>query len=404
MTRRMRPWAVLAACALFVSACTAPAAPAAPTAAPAAKPTTAPAAKPTEAPKPAAAAAKPTAAPKPAAAAPAAPVATTAPAAAKPAAGGAFDEAAEAKKLYDAAIAAGEKEINLYTSINERESVPYTELFMKTYPGIKVNLLRSDETALTSRIFTEAQANRPNMDVLVTTASHVLVPAGLALSWTPPNAQRLAPEYIDKDQYYFGVYANYNVIQINTNMVKKGAITSYEDLTKPEFKNQMIIDDTDYEWLSGMFEIFGRDKAIDLLTRIVRNGVTVVNGHGNIADKIAAGEYAVAVNNYLNLVERGKRENAPTEWIAVQPVVVDFSKVAINKSAPNPNAAKLFANFTLSTDGQKLLSKTGRIPTRADVPPDPPDLVKGVQIRTAPPLLGQVRETLNTDFKKIFNP
>ncbi len=365
--------ALIAALSLLAGACTAPAAPA-PTSTPA---KTAPASTATPVPKEAS---KPAATPS------------------------SFNEAAEAKKLYDAAVAAGEKEVNFYTSINEREAEPYIALFHKLYPGIKVNYYRSDETALVSRILTEEQAGKHNFDVLVTTSAHVLVPAGVVLKYSPPNAALLDPAYVDKDGFWHGVYANWNVVQVNTNMVNKTEVKTYEDLTLPKFKNQLVIDDSDIEWLAGLIATRGEQPTLDLLTKIAANGVTVINGHASISDKIAAGEYGIAVNNYLNLIERNKRAGAPTDWIPVEPVIVDFSKAVVSKNAPHPNAAKLLANFVLSSEGQAQLAKSGRLPTRADVPPDPPNLVQGLKKYPSPMLLGQERENLTDKFRKIFRP
>ncbi|HYU18851.1 MAG TPA: extracellular solute-binding protein [Chloroflexota bacterium] len=374
MVPHTRTAVLLMVCALLVQACApaaapAPAAPQAPTSAPPVKPT-----------------------------------AASVPAAEKPvaAAVSGADTEAEAQKLFEAAKAAGETEINWYTSINEVEGVPLTEMFGKQYPGLTVNYFRSSETQLISRIFTEAQAGKQNFDLLVTTSAHGLVPAGLALKWNPPNAAALDPDYVDKDGYWQPVYVTWNVIEVNTQLVKKDSIKNYEDLLKPEFKDKMIIDDTDYEWLSGMIETRGREPTLDLLKKIAANGVTVINGHGNISDKIAAGEYALAVNNYLNLSERAKRQGAPNDWLAVEPVVVQLSKLAVNPKAPHPNAAKLLGNYVLSAEAQQYLATQGRFPTRADVLPDPPDLVKGLKKYAAAPLQGDKQKEMEQLFKSIF--
>lgn len=44
--------------------------------------------------------------------------------------------------------------------------------------------------------------------------------------------------------------------------------------------------------------------------------------------------------------------------------------------APHPNAAKLFIDFVLSKEGQKMLVDFRRIPVRKDVEPNPPRLFK----------------------------
>ena len=41
-----------------------------------------------------------------------------------------------------------------------------------------------------------------------------------------------------------------------------------------------------------------------------------------------------------------------------------YANYGINVNAPHPHAAALFVDFVLSADGAKILSGTGRIPTR----------------------------------------
>jgi iron(III) transport system substrate-binding protein len=334
-----------------------------------------------------------------------APTATAAATTAATAAPG-FDEAGEAKKLYDAAVAAKESEVNLYSSINEQEAGPLLEIWAKQYPTIKANYIRASESALISRILTEAQANKNNFDVVATTSSHQLGPAGLALKYFPPNVVAKVPESVrDKDGLWFSIYTNWNVVQFNTNKVKKGDITRYEDFLKPQFKGQIVIDDSDVEWYQGLVASMGQQQADDLIKNIVKtNGVTVIDGHGTVSDKVVAGEFAVALNNYVNQPERAKRQGAPTEWVAIEPVtIITAGKVAVAAKAPHPNAAKLMANFLASTEGQKYLATRGRQITRSDVPQDPPDLLKGIsKTYTAPVLPTAEQAELTKKFKSLF--
>ncbi len=339
------------------------------------------------------------------------PAATTAPttaptsaASAAPSGAVAFDEAAETKKLYDAATAANETEVNLYSSINENEAKGFLDIWAKDFPKIKLNYIRASEDALVSRILTEAQANKPNFDAVATTTSHMLVPAGVALKYRAPNTTKIDADYMDKDGYWFSIYTNWNMIQINTTKVKKGDITKYEDLTKPQFKGQIMVDDSDVEWYRGLIDTMGQAKADKMIADIVKaNGITVIDGHGTMSDKIAAGEYAVSLNNYVNQAERAKRDGAPVDWIAVQPVIViTAGKVVVNAKAPHPNAAKLLANFMASTSVHTYLAKRGRQITRSDVPLDPPDLLKGIRRYTAPVLTAEESKTLGDKLRALF--
>ncbi len=314
-----------------------------------------------------------------------------------------LDEAAESRKLYDAAVAAKETEVNWYGTVNEEEAKPLLDMWSKAYPAIKPNYIRASETALMSRVLTEEQAGKHNFDVLSSTTAHLLTPAGLALQYTPPNAVAVDPDYRDKAGYWLGLYANYNTVQVNTEKVKKGEIKSYEDLANPKWKGQIAVDSTDYDWYAGLVSIRGQQATDDLIKGIVSTaGVKLVDGHGNLSDALVAGQYAIALNQFLNQAERAKRQGAPTEWIAVEPVVVQLGKMAISKAAPHPNAAKLLANFLISSDAQKYLTTRGRITSRIDVPNDPPNLVSGLKKISPAPLVDPELTKVAAQFKALF--
>lgn len=56
------------------------------------------------------------------------------------------------------------------------------------------------------------------------------------------------------------------------------------------------------------------------------------------------------------------------DWIAQDPVFTKFQPIEIGAKAPHPNAAKLFVDFVLSLDGQKIIASFARLPTRMGVP------------------------------------
>lgn len=314
-----------------------------------------------------------------------------------------LDEAAESKKLYDAAVAAKETEVNWYGTVNEEEAKPLLDMWSKAFPAIKPNYIRASETSLMSRVLTEEQAGKHNFDVLSSTTAHLLTPAGLALQYTPPNAVAVDPDYKDKAGYWLGLYANYNTIQINTEKVKKGEIKAYEDLANPKWKGQIAVDSTDYDWYAGLISVRGQQATDDLIKKIVSTaGVQLVDGHGNLSDALVAGQYAIALNQFLNQAERAKRQGAPTDWIAVEPVVAQLGKMAVSKSAPHPNAAKLMANFLISTDAQKYFTTRGRITSRIDVPNDPPNLVSGLKKVAPAPLVDPELTKVAAQFKALF--
>src|SRR5205085_11199242 len=107
----------------------------------------------------------------------------------------------------------------------------------------------------------------------------------------------------------------------------------------------------------------------------------IVNGHLAVARAVGAGEYAVALTNYGNLTLNMKLAGAATDFFALDPVGVFYMQVSASAQAPHPNAARLGANFILSQDGQGLLTKRGRIPSRPDVETNPPGVLKALHAK-----------------------
>ena len=65
--------------------------------------------------------------------------------------------------------------------------------------------------------------------------------------------------------------------------------------------------------------------------------------------------------------EEIKRKGGPVDWIAQDPVFTKFQQLGIGAKDSHPNAAKLFANFMFSEEGQKIIASFGRLPTRLGV-------------------------------------
>jgi ABC-type Fe3+ transport system substrate-binding protein len=90
---------------------------------------------------------------------------------------------------------------------------------------------------------------------------------------------------------------------------------------------------------------------------------------------VAAGEYLFALNNFVNLSLNVKLAGGAIEVFPLDPVPLYFAQVAVSAKAPHPNAARLAANFMLSRDCQIFYTKFARLPTRSDVPTNPPGII-----------------------------
>ena len=266
--------------------------------------------------------------------------------------------------------------MTVYSSVNEQEALPFWKLF-EDATGIKVEYARAGDAALIGRIAIEQRARQRSWDLLLSPAvgrlpRDFMQPVDLA------EARNIMPQARDPDRRWYGVYANYDVPSYNSKLVNRSDLpTRYEDfLDHKEWAGRIAVEQTDVQWLSAMFAHYGEERGRKLIGEIVATLKPVlIDGHLALARAVAAGEYVVTLNNYLNLTVNMRLTGAPTDYWGLDPIAVFFGSVAVNVLAPHPKTAALAANFVLSRQAQQMLTTAGRLPVRADVMPNPPDAI-----------------------------
>ena len=300
-----------------------------------------------------------------------------------------------------------EGSVVVYTSTNEREGLPLFKIF-EDATGIKVHYIRAGDGMLVSRSLIEVRAGQSSFDVIFSHAAHKL-PQQMLAQYVPPEAKHLIPTARDPDRRWHGVYANYNTPAYNTKMISAAALPkSYEEFAqRKEWAGKTAIDGTDFDWLKGFFQHFGDAKATQIIKGMVGTlNPVITDGHLALARSVGAGEYWMSLNNYVMLSSNVKLAGGPIEIFPLDPVVLFFAGVAVNAKSKNPNAARLAANFMLSQDGQGHLAKFGRLPTRGDVPSNPPGIIERLHSKAVVPTLFKAEDERKWQqtFNALFKP
>jgi iron(III) transport system substrate-binding protein len=273
--------------------------------------------------------------------------------------------------------ARAEGSLVVYSSTNEQEGLPLFKLFTDA-TGIKVDYVRASDAILMSRMAIEFRADQKSYDLLHTGTINKMPPQMLA-PFEPAEANHIFPQARDPGKRWYGVYANYNAPAYNTDKVKAAELPkSYEEFAQhKEWAGKVAIDGTDNEWLKAILQYYGEQKGTEIVRNIVAALKPVVtDGHLAMARATGAGEYWVSLNNYVNLTLNVKLAGGAIALWALDPVALMFGQAGVNAKAPHPNAARLAANFMLSQECQQFLAKFGRLPTRQDVPTNPPGIVE----------------------------
>src|SRR5262249_50072152 len=200
----------------------------------------------------------------------------------------------------------------------EQEGLPLFKIF-EDATGIKVQYVRAADSVLSSRMMIEFRGNQKSYDIVHMTTINKLPPQMLA-AYEPPEAKNIIPEAHDPGKRWYGVYANYNSPAYNTQKIKAADLPkSYEEFgQRKQWAGQVAIDAGDNEWLKAIFEFYGEPKATEVIKDIVANLKPVVtDGHLAMARATGAGEYAVSLNNYVNLSLNVKLAGNPIEVFAL---------------------------------------------------------------------------------------
>ena len=297
--------------------------------------------------------------------------------------------------------------LTIYASMNEEEALPYWAIFEQA-TGIKVNFVRMSDSNIRARIAIEHRAGQRSWDLVATTPVYRLGNDILA-QFDPPQAKDLIAQARDGERRWYGYSGNYNTPAYNTTKVKPEELPkTYEEfLDRRQWAGKIAIDATDTEWLSGLFAHYGEERGGRLVRDIAAAlKPVVIDGHLNLARQVGAGEYWVALNNYVPLTINLKLAGVPTDFWALDPVALAFGSIGIYAQAPHPKAALLAANYMLSHEGQTFLTRKGRLPSRADVTTNPPgvmDVLGQKQIIHTITSAAEQRRIQQT-FNEIFRP
>jgi iron(III) transport system substrate-binding protein len=189
---------------------------------------------------------------------------------------------------------------------------------------------------------------------------------GYLARYRPATAERFLPAYrdrmIDPDDQWFGLRITLYDVGYNPNLVRPEDVpTSWKELGDPRYRGKLVVAHPSYSgtavtYIQALLGVYGWDyfKAIAV------NDPLVVQSTIDVTSKVVGGERAIGAgsNDYSNYAQlkRGQpiKILQPSEGV---PFILSPQGVA--KTAPHPNAAQLFVEYSLSKEGQALLVNEG---------------------------------------------
>lgn len=276
-----------------------------------------------------------------------------------------------------------EGEVVWYTSFVQNQLArPMADAFEKKYPKVKVTIVGAPAGDLLTRMLLEGRSGTIRADVGHGGSSvEPLKKAFLLDKFIPDSASTYPAEYKDRNGYWTAENFYYLVAAVNTMLVPEGAEPkTYADLLDPAWKGRMVWTNTMVQggplgFIGTVMTTMGAEKGEAYLRRLAEQKIVNLPANQRVVlDQVIGGEYPMALMVFNNHAHISRSKGAPVKWLTIEPVLGIADPVFVLRNAPHPNAARLFVDFLISSEGQAVFRRADYLPADPATPPLTPAL------------------------------
>ncbi|HKA72433.1 MAG TPA: extracellular solute-binding protein [Xanthobacteraceae bacterium] len=281
---------------------------------------------------------------------------------------------AQAADPVDLDAARREKSLSWYTSTPVAQAQQLANTF-EQQTGVKVQLLRSGGQAVLRRLQQELSAGRPGADVLTMSdagAANGLARQGILEPFRPDGFDKVVDGAKDREGRWIAQRLQLVGIPVRTDKVAEAdRPRTWSDLADAKYKGQMVMPDPSFTAIQlVVVGMLSQHLGWDFYKALRRNDTMIVQGHQQVFSTMQQGERVIGAEGADPRSFFGGKE-VPNQAI-IYPADGTFivsSPTAVLKGARSPQAAKLFAEFMVSPEAQKIIVASGIHSSRVDMPP-----------------------------------
>ena len=310
---------------------------------------------------------------------------------------------ARTKALINGAKAEGD--LVVYSSMRQDQLSPFTQLFRKRYPFLKVTAFRVSGQRQATKVGTEFRAGRHQVDVLsaLSATAYQEKKQGIIDPYFSPERKFFPKAYVDREGYFTPLYVVPIVLGYNIGQVKRNEVPqSYEDLLDPQWKRKMLLDTDDFEWFAGLLSHFGREKGLAYMKKLAQQDLSMRRGRTLQTQLVIAGERPVGIALHGHSVLDFEEKGAPISWAILDPYMAKPNVIMLVRHAPHPHAAALYIDWALSQEGQTKITTFGRVAVRKGIQQRFPGLVKKSFTLVDPDMIGPVIGSVTKQHRQVF--
>ena len=230
--------------------------------------------------------------------------------------------------------------------------------FNARFPGIQVTHFRIEPAPAVQRMVAEQQAGQVNVDAFNSPLLYMqtVLERNLAdqVDWAQYGVEK---DYIFYDGRAVSCWDLEMPLCINTDMVKPGEITSWDDLLNPKWRGKVLLEARGLP-LAILMKYWGEQKTLDYIAKLKENKPVILVGGSPAAEAVASGRVAVVVGTYSSKIDLIRKSGAPVDWLTVSPIPSIVYVMCAAKGCANPNAARLWAAWIASPEGAKDVYET----------------------------------------------
>jgi len=254
-----------------------------------------------------------------------------------------------------------EGEVMFYGAITINSSKAVGDAFEKKY-GIKLRHWRGDATELINRSLAEARAGKPAFDVTLgnEVVMTTLEEKNLFATFDPPAAKAYPKQFLDPEKHMtpwrvlpYGINFNYQLLKTEE------APKTWEDLLLPKWKGKFGMANpgihvTTLQFVLNLDKLLG-PKWLKVVEGWAKQEPRVGRSLADTIQPLTAGEVPVAIG----YIKDKFQYPGPIEYVRMNKYLASVSFIAINRQAPHPNAARLFTDFFVGPEAQRIFGGYG---------------------------------------------
>ncbi len=312
---------------------------------------------------------------------------------------------------------AAQKELTVYTALEDEQIPVLLEKFNAQHPDIKVNIVRDSGGIITSRLLAE-KAN-PQADVIwsIPVTSLIAIDKDNVLAgYNAKGADKINPKFKDgsKEPKWIANTAVFTTIVANkVELEKKGIAlpTTLTDLTKPEYKGLITMPNpnssgTGFFIVAGILQAMGEEKGWEFLDALHKNIGIYSHSGSKPGRDAAAGEYPIGLTYDYPAIFL-KNNGSPIEVIfPKEGSGYDLEANALVNKPTIKEEAKIFVDWTISQEPMQVYAKTygitavkTDIPTPKGYPANPIDQLIDIDLQW----ISDNKQTILSDWSKRYN-